>query len=244
MLTEGFNVSKIKHFFSINVINSLSDGKPLSACIIWHSGRAWLSRRSTSNSDKTMSSKGCSMFNAFSALHCYKMCLWTAWTLPRPLYCCSLNPVFVWCKSPQSASCFRIWPPTDSKLLSNSQLWKEAFEPTEVNRIFKGRYICAIVYRNTENIFKDCPISYFLSNVGKDIDGIFKAIPVTGWLLSLQDVLSELHDVSNLGVTDQDPASRDASNLSILRPISLMIKGVIIHLQQRMKSNKLNPDLC
>jgi len=199
-----------------------------------------------------MSSKGCIMFNAFSALHCYKTCLWTASTLPRPCYCCPLNPVIVWCKWPQSASCFRIWPPTDSKLRSNSQLWKMALEPTEGldpsvpianNRIFKGRYICAIAYHNTKNIFKGCPVSYFLSNVGKDIDGIFKAIPVTGWLLSLHDVLSELHDVSDLGVTDQDPASRDANNLPILRPISLMIKGVIICLQQRMKSNILIPDL-
>ena len=53
-----------------------------------------------------------------------------------------------------------------------------------------------------------------------------------------------MYDVYNLDATDKDPAFRGANNLSILRPISLMIKGVIFRLQQRLKSNKLIPDFC
>jgi len=59
----------------------------------------------------------------------------------------------------------------------------------------------------------------------------------------------------NLTGTNMDPASSDANNLSMsdlifvtsplkLFPISLMIMGLIIHLQQRLKSPRFIADFC
>jgi hypothetical protein len=78
-----------------------------------------------------------------------------------------------------------------------------------------GRYIYAIVYHDLENIFKGCPIFIFSTNVGKDTDVSFRVTPVTGGFVSLHAVLSELDHASNLAATAMDPASRDASNLSV-----------------------------
>jgi len=68
VLVEGFSVSKSLHFCSINVINSLSVGNPLSTCFICHLRRVWLSKHSTTSYDNMISSDSCSMFNAFSDL--------------------------------------------------------------------------------------------------------------------------------------------------------------------------------
>jgi hypothetical protein len=46
-------------------------------------------------------------------------------------------------------------------------------------------------------------------------DGIFSVTPVTGWVVRLHIVLSEVHDASNFGATDVDPVYCDASNFSI-----------------------------
>lgn len=59
--------SQNQTFSSMNVIISLSDGKPLSVFFICYSGNVRQSRRSTSSSDNKMSSNGCSLFNAFIA---------------------------------------------------------------------------------------------------------------------------------------------------------------------------------
>jgi len=59
----------------------------------------------------------------------------------------------------------------------------------------------------------------------------------------------------NIIGTDMDPASSDANNLSMpdfifvtsplkLFPISLMMMGLIIHLQQRLKSPRFIADFC
>ena len=66
VLVEGFSVSKSLHFCSINMINSLSAGNPLSTCFICHLWRVWQSKHSTTSCDNMMSSNSCSMCNAFS----------------------------------------------------------------------------------------------------------------------------------------------------------------------------------
>lgn len=65
MLVEGFRVSKSLHFCSINVINSLSVGNPLSTYFICHLWCVWFSKHSTTSCDNMMSSNSCSIFNAF-----------------------------------------------------------------------------------------------------------------------------------------------------------------------------------
>jgi hypothetical protein len=71
----------------------------------------------------------------------------------------------------------------------------------------------------------------------------------------MHNVQSKLDDASNLFGIDMEPVSSDANNLSMsdfsfvtsplkLFPISLMIIGLIIQLQQRLKSPRLIADLC
>ena len=103
MLVEGFNVSKTWHFYSINMINSLSDGKVSSACFICHSRRVWLPKRSTTNCD-SMSSNG-SMFNAFSAFKLLRNVFTNCLISPTSSVLIDFKPfkyetVSVWVKDP------------------------------------------------------------------------------------------------------------------------------------------------